>query len=377
MGTNYSHISEADRMTIQALLLVPLSCRAIARQLKQHHHSTISREVNRGKPEPCDAAALYQAGVATVRTRARRTSAGAKRRKLGADTTTPRCNWSPEQIAGTLPRMNKTTPMAAVATPDAVCLLDSTLLPLSGKPCTQHTTLSSSPAPAVLPTVSHETIYCALYAMPRGTLRTELISLLRKSHKARLPRTRGAHRKGGLPNMTNIALRPPEVAARIVPGHWEGDLIKGAMNRSSVGTLVERTSRYVMLVKLDGGCAPDILEGFERRLKSIPDSLRKTMTYDQGSEMALHETLSKRLHMDIFFCDPHSPWQRGSNENANGLIREYLPKGMDLSTVSHQQLTAIEHALNHRPRKILGFQSPHEVFSQLRQSHTAGVALQA
>jgi IS30 family transposase len=368
MGTNYSHISEADRMTIQALLLVPLSCRAIARQLKRHHHCTISREVNRGKPEPCDAAASYQSGVANVRARACRTTAGAKRRKLGADTTTPlwrtvlhglRCNWSPEQIAGTLPRMNKTTPMVAVTTPAA--LLDSTLLPCSPD----------------LPTASHETIYCAIYAMPRGTLRAELISLLRKSHKARLPRTRGTDRKGGLPNMTSIHLRPPEVAARIVPGHWEGDLIKGAMNRSSVGTLVERTSRYVMLVKLDGGCAPDVLEGFERRLKSIPESLRKTMTYDQGSEMALHETLSKRLHMDIFFCDPHSPWQRGTNENANGLIREYLPKGMDLSSVSHQQLTAIEHSLNHRPRKILGFQSPHEVFSQLRQSHTAGVALQA
>jgi IS30 family transposase len=336
--------------------------------------------VKRGKPEPSDAASGYQVGVATLRARVCRTSAGAKRRKLGADTTTAlwrtvlhglRCNWSPEQIAGKLPRMNKPTPEAA-------SLLESPLLLLSDKPCTQGTATTTVPAIATSAlTVSHETIYCAIYAMPRGTLRTELISLLRKSHKARLPRTRGTDRKGGLPNMTNIALRPPEVAARIVPGHWEGDLIKGAMNRSSVGTLVERTSRYVMLVKLDGGCAPDVLEGFERRLKSIPESLRKTMTYDQGSEMALHETLSKRLHMDIFFCDPHSPWQRGTNENANGLIREYLPKGMDLSSVSHQQLTAIEHSLNHRPRKILGFQSPHEVFSQLRQSHTAGVALQA
>jgi len=149
------------------------------------------------------------------------------------------------------------------------------------------------------------------------------------------------------------------------------------MNRSSVGTLVERTSRYVMLVKLDGGTAPDVLEGFHRRLKSSPESLRKTMTYDQGSEMAMHETLSKRLHMNIFFCDAHSPWQRGSNENANGLIREFLPKGMDLSDVSHQELTAIEHALNHRPRKILGFQSPYEVFSQLKQNLIAGVALHA
>ena len=225
--------------------------------------------------------------------------------------------------------------------------------------------------------VSHETIYCAVYAMPRGTLRTELVGLLRKSHKTRLPRTRGTARKGCVPNMKLIDLRPPEVAARIVPGHWEGDLIKGAMNRSSVGTLVERLSRYVMLVKLDGNTAEEVLKGFTRRLKSVPESLRKTMTYDQGSEMALHEKLSANLHMDIFFCDPHSPWQRGSNENANGLVREYLPKGMDLSNVTHQELTAIEHSLNNRPRKILNFHSPQEVFSMLTSDLIRGVALQA
>ena len=175
--------------------------------------------------------------------------------------------------------------------------------------------------------------------------------------------------------MTSIALRPPEVAARIVPGHWEGDLIKGAMNRSSVGTLVERLSRYVMLVKLDGNAAEDILNGFRRRLKSIPESLRKTITYDQGSEMAMHKKLSADLNMDIFFCDPHSPRQRGSNENANGLVREYLPKGMDLSQVSHQQLTAIEESINGRPRKILNWHTPQEVFSMLTLDLVRGVAL--
>jgi transposase, IS30 family len=181
----------------------------------------------------------------------------------------------------------------------------------------------------------------------------------------------------GLQGMTSIDLRPPEVAARIVPGHWEGDLIKGARNASAVGTIVERTSRYVMLVKLDGANANTVLDGFSRRLRSVPSSLRKTLTYDQGTEMALHDTLAKRLRMDIFFCDPHSPWQRGSNENANGLIREYLPKGADLSAVSYQQLTSIEYALNNRPRKILGFKTPHEVFSELKLNNIAGVALQA
>jgi len=319
-------------MSIQALLAAKFSCRAIGRQLN-FHHSSASREVNRAKSCATASAASYRAGRVQARSVARRAAAAVARRKLGTDVKTPlwrtvmdsqRCHWSPEQIAGKLPRMNT----------------------------------GAIPLPAHLAdklSVSHETICCAIYAMPRGTLRSELVSLLRKSHKTRLPRARGSARAGGLPNMTSIHLRPPEVGARIVPGHWEGDLIKGAMNRSSVGTLVERTSRYVMLVKLDGGCAIDILDGFKRRLKSIPERLRKTMTYDQGSEMALHETLSAKLNMDIFSCDPHSPWQRGSNENANGLIREFLPKGMDLSNVSHQQLTSIEHALNNRPRKILGF----------------------
>jgi transposase, IS30 family len=355
MQTSYSHITHSDRITIQTLLGLKLSCRAIALRLNMHH-SSVSREVLRAKAKPTDLSADYQAGLAHSRSGARREAADRSRRKLGADLSTPlwrtvldglRCHWSPEQISGKLPSMNKAALLLNPSSPDK---------PLS---------------------VSHETIYCAIYAMPRGFLRAELIGLLRKSHKTRMPRTRGTARSRGMPNMTSIALRPPEVAARIVPGHWEGDLIKGAMNRSSVGTLVERSSRYVMLVKLDGGTAPDILDGFTRRLKSVPESLRKTLTYDQGKEMALHQTLSANLKIDIFFCDPHSPWQRGSNENANGLIREFLPKGSDLNLVTHQQLTYIEHALNHRPRKILGFESPHEVFSRMSPDFIAGVALQA
>ena len=153
--------------------------------------------------------------------------------------------------------------------------------------------------PANLMSVSRETIYCGVHAMPRNTLRTELVGLLRKSDKTRLPRSRGTARKGGLPNMTNISLRPPEVAARIVPGNWEGDFVKGAMNRSSVGTLVERISRYVMLVKLDGNTAQDEFDCFKCRLKSVSESLRKTMTYYQGSEMTLRETLSADVKIDI------------------------------------------------------------------------------
>jgi IS30 family transposase len=309
--------------------------------------STISREIKRA----CGAGVTWYLAIRGERARARgRRSAGRLRRKLGDDLRSPcwqqvlgglQAGWSPEQIAGRL-----------------------RLMP-------------SSPDPAVALRVSHETIYCAIYAMPRGGLRTELVALLRKSHGGRLPRARGSARFTGVQGMTPIALRPPEVAARTVPGHWEGDLIKGARNLSAVGTLVERTSRYIMLAKLDNASSFEVLDGFTRRLRTVPPCLRKTLTYDQGSEMALHDTLAKRLHIDIFFCDPHSPWQRGSNENANGLIREYLPKGTNLNEASYQQLSSIEFALNNRPRKILGFRTPAEVFSELKLDNLAGVALQA
>jgi IS30 family transposase len=151
----------------------------------------------------------------------------------------------------------------------------------------------------------------------------------------------------------------------------------GARNGSAVGTLVERTSRFIMLVKLERFDALSTLDGFTRRRRTITPCLRKTLTYDQGTEMALHQTLGKRLRMDIYSCDPHSPWQRGSNENANGLIREYLPKGLDLNTASYQQLTSIEYALNNRPRRILGFKTPAEVFAELKLDQVASVALQA
>ena len=348
MGIHYKHLDESDRWVIDSMLGLGHSQRSVARALGVSP-STISREVKRARTTT---ASRYFANLGQQVRVARRKRAGPLRRKLGTDLRSPcwrnvliglRMGWSPEQIAGRLKSMDHAA--------NAAFFDDSY--------------------------VSHETIYCAIYAMPRGTLRTELVRLLRKSRNGRLPRARGQARFTGLQDMTPIALRPPEVAARIVGGHWEGDLIKGAGNRSAVGTIVERTSRYVMLAKLDGSNAMTVLDGFSRRLRSVPENLRKTLTYDQGTEMALHATLAKRLRIDIFFCDPHSPWQRGSNENANGLIREYLPKGSDLSLVSYQKLSSIEFALNNRPRKILGYRTPHEVFSELKHNNLAGVALQA
>ena len=346
MGTQYSHLTPGDRMSIESLVKLKHTRRSIADKLGVST-STISRELSRNRNGPFP----YGARSAQKRSEACRDVAAQSRRKLGSDLSTPRwryvlsglrADWSPQQING---RFHEQHPNADDAA---------------------HARIG----------VSHETIYRAIYAMPReSSQRSELIGLLRKNRKTRMPRARGVLRSNSVQNMTMLAQRPYAVEARIEPGHLEGDLIKGKHNRSAVGTLVERTSRRVMLVKLNNGTAPEVLEGFTRRLKAIPKNLRKTMTYDQGCEMAIHQTLSKRLDMPIFFCDPHSPWQRGSNENMNGLIRQYLPKGTDLSNISHQQLAAIERSLNNRPRKILGFKTPNEVFSTMKHANAESVAL--
>jgi IS30 family transposase len=221
--------------------------------------------------------------------------------------------------------------------------------------------------------LSAETIYVALYVLPRGALRSELLAALRQARKTRRPRARGTDRRGQIPNMTLIAERPTEVATRTVPGHWEGDLIKGARNGAAVGSLVERTTRLVILARLDGTDAGSARQGFTRKLKHVPSPLRKTLTYDRGKEMAEHERLAHHLAIRVFFADPHSPWQRGTNENTNGLLRQYLPKGTDLSGYTQRQLNAIAQRLNTRPRKCLDWATPLEVFTQLR--HQSSVAL--
>ncbi len=221
--------------------------------------------------------------------------------------------------------------------------------------------------------LSAETIYAALYVLPRGTLRSELLAALRQARKARRPRARGTDRRGQIPNMTPIAERPTDVATRIVPGHWEGDLIKGARNGSAVGTLVERTTRLVILARMEGTDARSAREGFTKKLRQVPALLRKTLTYDRGKEMAEHERLTERLAIQVFFADPYSPWQRGTNENTNGLLRQYVPKGTDLSGYTQRELNAIAYRLNTRPRKCLDFATPLEVYAQLR--HYSPVAL--
>ena len=213
--------------------------------------------------------------------------------------------------------------------------------------------------------VSHETIYNAIYAYPKGELRKQLIACLRQGRSGRRPRSAGEDRRGQIPEMVSIHVRPPEVDDRLMPGHWEGDLIKGAGNKSSVGVLVERTTRLVLLARMPDATAESALAAFTAKLNQIAAPLRQTLTYDQGREMARHRELARATNMRVYFCDPHSPWQRGSCENTNGLLRQMLPKGTDLSIYDQQALDSIADLLNNRPRQTLNWRSPIQAFAEL------------
>jgi transposase, IS30 family len=329
MGMSYSHLTAAERTTLMVMLAEGSSQSAVAAHLRRDR-STISRELARNGTDDITTRQPYDAVLADQRARALREAPG-RFPKLGADTPLfavvadqLREGWSPEQIAGRLKRTFA----------DDSCR-----------------------------TVSHETIYTAIYVMPRGALRSDLISLLRQGHAKRRPRARGQDRRGQIPDMVSLHVRPPEIEDRLIPGHWEGDLIKGARNQSSVGTLVERSSRLVLLARMDGATADTAFAGFTSSLNRVHGSMRKTLTYDQGKEMSRHKDLTAATGVTVYFADPHSPWQRGSNENTNGLLRQYLPKGADLSDLTQDDLDAIAWKLNTRPRKIHGFRMPIEVYA--------------
>jgi IS30 family transposase len=220
-------------------------------------------------------------------------------------------------------------------------------------------TLARMPTPV---RISHETLYATFYAMPRGELRRSVLQLLRRRRPQRGARSPQRHQRAFLDAMTLIDQRPQEIDQRIVPGHWEGDLIKGAMNRSRVGTLVERTTLFVALVKLEDGRAETTAQGFAGILNRFHSPMRLSLTYDQGREMARHQWLEQQTGIKVYFAHPHSPWERGINENTNGLLRQYLSKGRDLSLFSQQQLDEIAMELNARPRKSLAWKAPAELF---------------
>ena len=323
----YRQLQPEERMTIASMVQQQCSMRAMARMLGRSA-STISRELGRNTCTTQAYASHVAQGHCALR---RRHARPAPKLDLGGVTwaavlTLLAWKWSPQQIAGTLKRVFPDEPA-------------------------RH--------------VSHETIYTAIYAQPRGELRRQLIACLRQGRGTRMPRSRGTDRRGQIPDMVSIHVRPPEVDDRLMPGHWEGDFIKGAGNQSSVGVLVERTSRLVLLAKMKNATAAAALEGFSAKLNSIAAPMRRSLTYDQGKELARHQELTQRTGVAIYFCDPHSPWQRGTCENTNGLLRQYMPKGTDLSLLSQDELDGIADSMNGRPRATHAFNTPLAVFAQM------------
>jgi transposase, IS30 family len=332
MARSYRHLTLPERVLIETQLSLGLRPAAIAASLLRSR-STVTREIGRNgwrglrRSNPLRVEGQYRAlpadGKATLLASRARVVRRLRPGEPLWDTVVDhlRQGLSPQQIARTLARM-----------PDPVRL-------------------------------SHETIYTSLYAMPRGELRASLLALFRRGHKARRSRRGSKERRNqAIPEMVLIDQRPVEVQMRLVPGHWEGDLIIGKGNRSQVGTLVERTTLFVALVKLDNARADTAAEAFTRILNRFDSQLRRSMTYDQGTEMAHHKTLTADTGVDVYFAHPHAPWERGIMENINGLLRQYLPRGTDLSLFSQDQLDDIAWKLNTRPRKTLGWKAPAELF---------------
>jgi len=316
-----------ERVTLAALRQQGLGLRAIAEVLGRNAGS-LSRELRRNAGSD----GIYLSKQAQLAAEARRRAAQPMLKLDPSGPLWPLVThllgwlWSPHQIAQTLRRMWPEAPE-------------------------MH--------------VSHETIYTAIYAQPKGDLRKQLIACLRQGRSTRKPRSAGEDRRGQLPEMVSIHVRPPEVNDRLMPGHWEGDLIKGAGNKSAVGVLVERTTRLVLLAWMPDATAESALAGFTAKLNSIAAPMRQTLTYDQGREMARHRELARNTAMRVYFCDPHSPWQRGTCENTNGLLRQMLPKGTDLSVHDQQALDSIADLLNNRPRQTLDWRSPIQAFREL------------
>jgi IS30 family transposase len=313
-----------EREEISRGIVCDLSVRSIASQLDRSP-STVSREINRNgglkhyRASQADQAAWDRA----QRPKPCKLATHPALRRIVARKL--RCNWSPEQIAGWLKREY---------------------------PTDEHHT------------VSHETIYRSLFVQARGVLKKELQLYLRTQRAIR--RSKHASLKqnglGKIKNMVSISERPASVEDRAVPGHWEGDLIGGSKN-SYIATLVERHSRYVMLAKVKNKDTESVVSALIKQSKKLPDELYKSLTWDRGKELADHQRFTLETDIDVYFCDPRSPWQRGSNENTNRLLRQYLPKGTDLSLHSQARLNAIARQLNERPRKTLGFETPAERFN--------------
>jgi IS30 family transposase len=350
-GASGRYLSLAEREEIAVGLAEGCGVREIARRLGRSP-STVSREIRRnsatrlyrsrpdrdGRVVPLYRASLAQSKADKAARRPKPARLAVQHRLRWRVQAGLRLRWSPEQIARRL-------------------------------------RLDFPDAPEMW--VSHETIYQALYVQGRGALRRELTRSLRTGRALRVPQRRPDTRRGRIPGMVMISERPAEATDRAVPGHWEGDLITGTQNKSAIGTLVERTTRYVMLLHLPAGHTADQVQAaMLGAIATLPQHLWRSLTWDQGREMARHRELTLAADLPIYFCDPHSPWQRGSNENTNGLLRQYFPKSTNLAVHTSQHLTDIAIQLNGRPRKTLNWQTPAEALNQLLSNPypTRGVA---
>lgn len=332
----YKRLSCEEREEISRMLAQKCSFQTIARTLDRQA-STISREVNAGSGNKYVYRANRAQGRAARNSRKRKAGSRAldknpelKRyvyRKL-------RLKWSPVQIAETLEKDYPT---------------DMTMR------------------------ISHEAVYTYLYVLPKGMLKKELLSCLRHTRKHRHHQSRGVKAESRIEDMLSIEERPQEVANRTIPGHWEGDLIVGKNNRSFLGTLVERTTRTTILIPVKSKEAETVAKAFAKEVKKLPQQMKLTMTYDQGLEMASHKLFTDITGVKVYFAHPRSPWERGTNENTNGLIRQYFPKGTDFNKVSRYEVKRAQNQLNGRPRKTLNFSTPYEIFSQLINSNAVAL----
>ena len=323
----YRRLGLMEREELSRMLAVGLSVRAIAQQLGRAP-SSLARELHRHH-----ASRVTYRAVRAHRRALRRAHRPRKPRTLAVQpllrTAVFRLlaqHWSPEQIAQGLPQRYPGDPTMRI---------------------------------------SHEAIYTYLYVLPRGTLRKELLRALRHHHHVRRPRQRLRLKSRPIQDCISIEERPPAVATRTIPGHWEGDLLMGHSNGSALGTLVERTTRFTLLVPLRGKDAPSVRRAFARELRTLPQQLRQSLTYDQGQEMAEHRLFTTQTQMRVYFAHPHCPWERGTNENTNGLLRQFFPKGTRFTTITRRQIKHVQALVNDRPRKVLAWHSPAKVFNDV------------
>lgn|ERR1035437_3382374 len=324
--SQYQRLSIKEREELSRSLSMGMSCRKIAHILGRAT-STITREIIRNGP----GRAIYRA-IPAQKQAIRCAKTPRIQRKLDTNLRLQQVviehlqeRWSPEQIAKRLRKLY----------PDDVTMR-----------------------------ISPETIYAYVYVHPRKHLKRKLLFQLRRRHIYRRVKDKERSKSRPIQDYISIDERPPEVAERRIAGHWEGDLIMGPLNKSAIGTLVERTTRLTFIVKLENKDTESVCKAFARKFNRLPLNMKKSLTYDQGQEMADHKTFTEKTKIRVYFAHPHSPWERGTSENTNSLVRDFFPRGTDFSKVKSQELKRVENLLNDRPRKILDFNTPKEVFTK-------------